>query len=167
MSDFMDDFFDTESMLTGFSRDMGFCPVSESFVKDRMLHVRVELPGVDPEDVTVSFKDGCLRISGERKRNTSEEDMSYHVEEMSYGCFSRSFSLPEGTDTEKIHASFDKGVLDIRIPLPDSAVEKKIPIEGVHSETKSMQSGEDSPKLSGPDVDASPGEMRVQDSTSA
>jgi len=168
MSDFIDDFFDTESMISRYSGDVAFSPLADFFVKDNIMNIRVELPGVDPEDVSVTMKEGCLRISGERKRSSSEEDSSYHMEEMSYGCFCRSFCLPEGTDTEKIHANFDKGVLHVSIPLSESVKEKKIPIEGVSLQeskrTKSLEGSEKQPKEK---KGSHSGEKYVKESTTA
>lgn len=141
--DLFDEFFSTERASIQKFDDMEFCPLADSYVKDNVLHVSVELPGVDPHDVDVSLKDGCLQISGERKKTKSEEEADYRMEEMSYGKFVRSFSLPDGMDADQIHASFENGILTVAVQLPQSMAEKKIPIKGVKEEKSELGSMEE------------------------
>ena len=66
------------------------------------LTVTAELPGMDQKEIDVSVHDGVLTISGEKKVGKEEKGTDYHYIERSYGCFSRSFSLPDTVETEKI-----------------------------------------------------------------
>src|SRR5687768_8909035 len=75
-----------------------FSPLVESWVKDGALHVRVDVPGVDPKDVEVSLHGRTLTIRGER-RDEREEKNGYR--ETRYGRFERSFVVPNGIDGEK------------------------------------------------------------------
>lgn len=76
----------------------------------------LELPGVSPDDVKVEVLDNTLTISGEKKAEELPKDASQHVQERSYGSFSRSMSLPEDADVDNIGASHKDGVLTITVP---------------------------------------------------
>jgi Molecular chaperone (small heat shock protein) len=130
--DWIDDFFRMDDWSTSY----GYYPSMESFIKDNTVHLRVELPGVDPKDVDISLKDGHLCISGERKRSKTEKGSCYCFEEMNYGKFSRCFHVPRDVDVEKISAKYEKGMLELTIPLSEEVKGKKIPIEGVKEEYK-------------------------------
>jgi len=93
------------------------------------LLMQVELPGIDKEDVTLEVKDGVLTVSGERRyeKNVTEENV--HRIERAYGKFTRSFSLPRNVDAEKVEASMNNGILEVRLPKHDSAKPKAIAIQ--------------------------------------
>ena len=80
--------------------------------------VRLELPGLRPEDVDVSVNEGVLTIAGERKLDAGVAEDAWVRRERPVGRFERSFTLPEGTDPQGITASFDLGVLELQIPHP-------------------------------------------------
>src|SRR3954449_6422505 len=80
--------------------------------------LKADLPGLSDDDVTIEVQDGTLTISGERKSEHETREKGWYRLERSFGRFSRTLTLPEGVDAEKIDASFDKGVLDVRIPKP-------------------------------------------------
>jgi HSP20 family protein len=92
--------------------------------------LRADLPGMSEEDVNIEFEDGTLTVSGERKAEHQEEKEGYHRVERSFGAFSRSLTLPQGIDPEAVTASFDRGVLEIRIPKPEQRKPRKISITG-------------------------------------
>jgi HSP20 family protein len=91
--------------------------------------LRADLPGLSEEDVKVELEDNVLTLSGERKSEHEErqEGGAYRVERAS-GSFSRSLTLPEGTDPEGIQASFDKGVLEVRVPKPEERKPRRVSI---------------------------------------
>jgi len=78
--------------------------------------VKAELPEMKKEEVKVSVENGVLSISGERSLEKEDKDKKYHRVERAYGSFSRSFTIPEGTDTAKVTADFKDGVLTVRLP---------------------------------------------------
>jgi len=80
--------------------------------------MKLDLPGLSEEDVTVEVEGNVLTVSGERRDEREEKDGNVFRTERSYGKFSRSFTIPEGTDPEQIRGAFDKGVLELRIPKP-------------------------------------------------
>ncbi len=76
---------------------------------DKEYTIKAELPGVNKEDVKVTVEGGVLSITGERKSEKEEKDKKYHRIERTYGSFVRSFTLPEGTASDKINAEFKDG----------------------------------------------------------
>jgi HSP20 family protein len=100
-------------------RTRTWSPSLDAFVDDEELHVRVELPGIDPDaDVEIEVENGVLRVSGERKQERSDEGEGWYRREMQFGRFERHVGLPEGVDPESVRASYEAGILDISIPLP-------------------------------------------------
>jgi HSP20 family protein len=108
------------SLLAG--RANQWAPALDAFVAGDELHVRLELPGVDIEnDVDIEVENGVLHISGERKQERTEgngEAGGWVRREMTYGRFERRIGLPEGIDADGVKATYDKGILDISIPVP-------------------------------------------------
>jgi HSP20 family protein len=98
--------------------------------KDRFV-VALELPGIDPADVEVSVEDSVLTVKGERRLSAETNEESFHRIERRYGQFVRSLSLPSTADAEHIEATFDKGVLTIRVPKVEQAKPKKITVKAV------------------------------------
>jgi HSP20 family protein len=95
--------------------------------EDRFV-VKLELAGIDPEDVEVAVEDSTLSVSGNRELSTGTNEENYHRLERRYGSFSRSITLPQTVDTEKVEASFDKGVLTVEVPKVERAKPKKIQV---------------------------------------
>ena len=83
---------------------------------DKAYSLGLELPGVDPENVSVAVRDDTLVISGEKKRETEEESKDGHVLERIFGSFQRVLRLPEDADAEGITAAHKNGVLRVTIP---------------------------------------------------
>jgi len=112
--------------LLPFAPDQGFRV--EDYTEDGRHVVRAELPGLDPEsDVEVTVADGVLAIHAERHVEHKEDRRT----EFRYGSLTRSVSLPPGTDPEKVTATYDKGILEVTIPLPESKREAHhVPVTG-------------------------------------
>lgn len=86
--------------------------ISES---DNAYLVKAEIPGVDKNDVKVTIEDGMLTLQGERKQEKEESGKKYHRIERSYGCFMRSFRLPDDADESATKAEFKDGMLNITL----------------------------------------------------
>ena len=127
-----------ENLLESFSRALQpaaegdetgfFTPVVEAREDDKGLTIEVDLPGVNPDDVSVELSEGVLTIKAERRmeKDLDEEQkngVKYHITERAYGTFLRRFALPFEADEENIEATFDKGVLKVFIPRKEE--EKK------------------------------------------
>ncbi|HKH13824.1 MAG TPA: Hsp20/alpha crystallin family protein [Solirubrobacterales bacterium] len=95
---------------------------------DDHLVLRADLPGLDSDDVNIEVKDGVLTVSGERKTEHEERADGFYRVERASGGFSRSMSLPQDVDAERIDASFDKGVLEVRIPKPEERKPHRVEI---------------------------------------
>lgn len=93
-------------------------PAMDLVETDDHLVLKADLPGLEREDVNIEVKDGVLTVSGERRAEQEEKSEGYYRVERAFGGFSRSLTLPDGIDAERIHADFDKGVLEVRIPKP-------------------------------------------------
>jgi HSP20 family protein len=79
--------------------------------------VRAELPGIDPDqDVEVSVTDGILHIEAHREEQSEQKEKDGYRSEFRYGSFSRSFVLPANTDEGNVTASYNDGVLEVRLP---------------------------------------------------
>lgn len=90
--------------------------------------VIADLAGVVKDDVTISFEDDTLTITGERKQESTEGETNYRRTERIYGRFSRSFTFPKGIETSKISAKFDNGVLRVSVPKSAESKPRKIKI---------------------------------------
>lgn len=90
-------------------------PPLEMTESDKEYKISAELPGIDPEDVDVTFEDGLLRIAGEKKQEREENERGYRLSERSYGMFERAIALPSAANPDKIEADFKKGVLTITV----------------------------------------------------
>jgi HSP20 family protein len=90
--------------------------------------LRADLPGVDEQDVKIELEDRVLTISGERKAEHEERKEGYYRVERSSGSFTRTLTVPEGVDPSTINASFDKGVLEVRIPKPEEKKPHRVAI---------------------------------------
>ena len=90
--------------------------------------LKADLPGVAESDVSIELEKNVLTIAGERKTQLEEKHEGYYRLERSSGAFSRSLTLPEGIDAGAVTASFDNGVLEVRIPKPEQAKPRRVQI---------------------------------------
>ena len=90
--------------------------------------VRLELPGMRPEDVDIAVNEGLLTISGERKLDVGVAEDAWLHRERPVGRFERTFALSKGVDPEAITASFEAGVLELHVPAPPERRPHKIQI---------------------------------------
>jgi HSP20 family protein len=105
-----------------------WAPSVDIFEHEGNLVLKAELPGVDPKDVDVRVENNVLTLRGERKFENEVKREKYHRVERAYGTFSRSFTLPNVVDTEKIKAEYKDGVLRVVIPTKEEAKPKQINI---------------------------------------
>lgn len=109
----------------------GATPAVDIVEKDKAYELTAELPGLDESNVEVKLANGGLVIKGERKEEKEERKKDYYLSERRHGSFERRFQLPEGIDTDKIEATFKKGVLTVTLPKKPEAQkpEKKIDVK--------------------------------------
>jgi HSP20 family protein len=90
--------------------------------------LRADLPGIGDADVSIEVENNVLTIAGERKAEHDERHEGYYRIERATGSFSRSLSLPDGTDPATLTANFDSGVLTVRIPKPAQTRPQRVKI---------------------------------------
>jgi HSP20 family protein len=107
-------------------------PRLEMVERDHHLFVRLELPGLKKEEVTVTATEEGLTIEGERRREKEEKHETWHTTERVYGRFYRFVPLPEGFNTDAVKATFTDGVLEVTVPVPattSAMAPRKVPVE--------------------------------------
>lgn len=103
-----------------------FLDVSET---DEAVHVRVDLPGVKPEEIEVEVRNNVLQITGERKEEREEKGKTWHRTERRVGRFARSLTLPCEVRDDKVEAVCSDGVLNISLPKAETAKAHKIAVK--------------------------------------
>lgn len=101
-----------------------FSPSVDIFEEGNEVIVKAELPGMNKDDIDVNISDDVITISGEKKSEERVEKKDYFRIERSHGSFSRSMTLPSEIQTDKVKAVFKDGVLEVRIPKSESAIQK-------------------------------------------
>jgi len=96
--------------------------------KDRLL-VQLELPGVDPKNVEINLQGDLLNVSGERKDTSERAEGKVLKREHSYGVFQRTLQLPFRVQSDKVKATYEKGVMTISLPKVEEQVGRQIPVE--------------------------------------
>lgn len=131
----LDPFRDLRTIEDEFDRLMGralsrdaWMPALDVRERTDRYEVHVDLPGLEPSDVNVTFEDGMLTISGKRLFREEDKADTWHRIERGFGSFARSIRLPQTADTERIEASFDKGVLTVAVPKTEQAKPRTIEV---------------------------------------
>lgn len=91
--------------------------------------VKADIPGLNKEDIDLSFEDKTLTIKGERKDIVSEEGENFYKKEISYGTFQKKIFLSQDVDPDSIKATYANGVLELNIPKSEKTKSKKIVLE--------------------------------------
>jgi HSP20 family protein len=112
----------TSQLLSGWTPALDVFEEKENFV------VKAELPGMRKEDIEVSFHDGSLSISGERKGESKHEDAEVYRAERFFGRFQRTVTLPAAVSPDKIKAAYKDGVLTVTLPKTEEAKPKQIDV---------------------------------------
>jgi HSP20 family protein len=103
-------------------------PAMDLVETDDHFVLRADLPGLSESDVDLSLEDNVLTLKGERKVEHEAKGEGFYRVERATGAFHRSLTLPEGVDGDAITATFDKGVLEVRIPKPEQRKPRKLQI---------------------------------------
>ena len=106
----------------------GWTPALDVYEEQDHFIVKAELPGLKKEDIEVSFHDGGLSISGERKSETKHEDAEVYRAERFFGRFQRTVTLPAPVAVDKARASYQDGVLTVTLPKTEEARPKHIDV---------------------------------------
>ena len=122
-SNLIDRFF-SDSLARSGGSSYSFVPKVDIIETEKAYEISVAVPGLNKEDFKIDLNDNFLTISGERKFSKEKKENNLHVVETQYGNFSRSFSLPENVDANKIGATYTNGILEISIPKDEKKVLK-------------------------------------------
>ncbi len=106
-----------------------FIPRVEVIEDKDQLKLQAELPGLEKDAIRVMVEDGVLTISGERKSQDEENGPDYVWSEISNGSFSRSFTLPDYVEAEKIKADYKNGILVLSLPKAEKSKPKEIEVK--------------------------------------
>lgn len=105
-----------------------FVPPVDIYEDEHALQLRMEIPGIDEQDLNIQVENNILSVSGERKLEREVKEENFHRVERRYGSFTRSFALPNTVNTEDVKAEYDKGVLTLKIGKRAEAKPKQIKI---------------------------------------
>jgi HSP20 family protein len=96
--------------------------------KDNVV-VKVELPGIDKDNIEVNLTDHTLTIKGEKKKEEEVKEENYYRSERTYGSFVRALDLPRAVQGDKVKAAFKNGILEVRIPKTEEVKAKEIKVK--------------------------------------
>ena len=114
----------------GFTAPGTFTPPVDIFqTGEHELVLRAELPDMSRDDIDINIENFVLTIKGEKKTSPDIKDEQYHHVERRYGSFSRSFSLPQTVDPNKVSAEYKNGVLTVKLPLREEAKPRSIKVD--------------------------------------
>ena len=105
-----------------------FVPPVDIYEDEQSLVLKLDVPGMNEEDLNVQLENNTLTISGERKFEKEEKEENFHRIERRYGAFARSFTLPDTVDTGKVEAGYENGILKIRLAKRAEAKPKQIKV---------------------------------------
>ena len=134
-------FFDTPTAAEGGNGTSArrWIPAMDLVETEDAFVLKADLPGVTESDVNVEVEDNVLTVSGERKAEHEDKREGYVRVERSYGSFRRSLTLPEGVDADAVSASFDRGVLEVRIPKPEQRKPHRVRISAGGEQPKTIE----------------------------
>jgi HSP20 family protein len=120
-------FFDTPS--NGATSTRRWIPAMDLVEAGDHYVLRADLPGLAEEDVNIEVADDVLTVSGERRYDQEASEGGYVRVERAFGAFKRTLSIPDGIDPEAVTASFDNGVLEVRVPKPEERKPRRVAIK--------------------------------------
>ena len=105
-----------------------FAPPVDIYEDEHNITLKIEVPGIDENDIDVRIENNTLTVQGERKIEKEEKEENFRRVERHYGSFTRSFTLPPSVDPAQVSAHYDKGVLNIHLAKKAEAKPKQIKV---------------------------------------
>jgi HSP20 family protein len=99
------------------------------FENDSSYVVKASVPGINVEDVEITFEDEVLTIKGEIQNDSEEEEGTFHIRERWFGAFGRRLRFPTNVDAEAIEATYVNGILILNVPKVEEAQPKRIEVK--------------------------------------
>jgi HSP20 family protein len=118
------DRFFNDKLTRGGGSAYSFVPRVDIIEEEKAFEVHVAVPGMSKDDFKIDLNDNYLTVSGERKFSREKKEDNFYSMETQYGTFSRSFSLPENVDANKINARYVNGILEVTIPKDEKKIVK-------------------------------------------
>jgi len=107
---------------------------TDIYEKDDTLFVKVEVPGVNPEEIKIDLENGNLRITAHEEKTEEVKARNYYLKEIRNGNFERFIHLPIAVDADHVTAQVQDGVLTVSLPKKKKSEEKrKITIKKAHA----------------------------------
>lgn len=126
---------EVDDLLNRFSNDFDaewmmrpFAPAADVSETDAAVQVRIDVPGMDPQEIDVRVAQGELQVTGERKEEREEKGKTWHRIERRTGSFSRTVSLPCAVQDGEARAEYKDGVLTITLPKSDEAKPHRVKV---------------------------------------
>jgi len=114
----------------GFATSNAWMPAVDIYQSnDHEVVLKAELPDMDREAIDINIENFVLTIKGEKKLSGDVKEEQFHHVERRYGTFTRSFSLPQTVDPNRVSAEYKDGVLTVRLPLREEAKPRSIKVE--------------------------------------
>jgi HSP20 family protein len=123
-SNLIDRFFNDAVARTGGSQ-FSFVPRVDIMEDEKAFEIHVAVPGMNKDDFKIDLNDNYLTVSGERKFTREKKENNYYSMETQYGTFSRTFTLPDMVDAQKISAKYVNGILEITVPKDEKKMLKQ------------------------------------------
>jgi HSP20 family protein len=142
MNRLFNSFFESTSPGNGPTSVRRWIPAMDLVESDEDFVLHADLPGLGEDDVKIELEDNVLTVSGERKLEHEDRKEGYYRVERASGAFRRSLTLPEGIDPERIAASFENGVLEVRIPKPEQRKPRKVTISAGGGAPRTIEGAE-------------------------
>ncbi|MFB6271432.1 MAG: Hsp20/alpha crystallin family protein [Salinibacter sp.] len=106
-----------------------WAPRTDLSETDDAFRIRLDVPGMTKDDITVNLQNNTLTVSGERSSERKEEGEEYVRVERAFGNFHRTFTLPDAVDAESVEAAYEDGVLTINVPKTEESTRRQIEIQ--------------------------------------
>lgn len=104
-------------------------PRTDLVEKDDAFHLRLDVPGMNKDDISINVQNGTLTVSGERTSERTDDGEEYVRVERAFGSFHRTFRLPDSVDENSIEAAYEGGVLTINVPKTEESTRRQIEIQ--------------------------------------
>jgi HSP20 family protein len=106
-----------------------WAPRTDLSETDDAFRIRLDVPGMTKDDITINLQSNTLTVSGERTTERQEENEEYVRVERAFGNFHRTFTLPDAVDAENVKAAYEDGVLTINVPKTETSTRRQIEIQ--------------------------------------
>ena len=103
---------------------------AETWETAQSVVIRVEIPGMNKDDLVIDIHGNVLRIRGEKRSGANQDGRRYHLMERAYGNFERGIPLPHGVDADKAEVSYRNGVVAVILPKTDAVPPRELPVSG-------------------------------------